>query len=88
MRRQSDYWSAWMAGWVTATRTLLSAQQRALEMFLPQQPPRQTPLEAVPPATAGDKPLTSRRRGRPPKAAEAAPKRRRGRPPKASRSRS
>jgi hypothetical protein len=82
MQKQSDYWSAWMAGWVSATKTILEAQQRALETFLP------LPHRAVGrslQATAGDKPaLAPRRRGRPAKAAGGAP-RRRGRPPKSAR---
>jgi hypothetical protein len=83
MQKQSDYWSAWMAGWVSATKTILAAQQRAFETFLP------LPYRAAGrslQATAGDKPaVASRRRGRPAKAAAGAP-RRRGRPPKSARS--
>lgn len=85
MRNQQDYWSAWMAGWVSATKTILEAQQRALESFLPlaRQPMRL--IEESQPSTAGDKPaMAPRRRGRPPKNPGAAP-RRRGRPPKSAR---
>jgi len=86
MRQQSDYWSAWMAGWVAATKTLLEAQQRALQMLLPQQG---AAFEAAQPETAGDKPpVTPRRRGRPPKTAAQTTPRRRGRSPKAKRTRS
>ena len=57
MRKQSDYWSAWMAGWASAARTIFQTQQRALEMLLPRRPP----LEIAHPATAGDKPAPRRR---------------------------
>jgi hypothetical protein len=78
-RKPSNYWSAWMAGWASAARTIFQTRQRALEMLLPRRPP----LEIAHPATAGDKPAP-RRRTRASNAA-AAPRRRR-RPPKASRS--
>jgi len=83
MRKQSDYWSAWMAGWASAARTIFEAQQRALEMLLPRRPP----LEIAHPATAGDKPVLPPRR-RPPKHAPGPVPRRRGRRSKTSRSRS
>jgi hypothetical protein len=86
MRNQSDYWSAWMAGWVSATKSILAAQQRALEAFLPL---ARRPLQSIEqslPATAGDKPaMPARRRGRPPKSAAGPTPPRRGRPPKAGR---
>jgi hypothetical protein len=83
MQKQPDYWSAWMAGWVSATKTILAAQQRALEMFLPR---RRRAAEPALSATAGDKPaVTPRRRGRPRQSAATAP-RRRGRPPKSTKS--
>ena len=83
MQKQSDYWSAWMAGWVSATKTILEAQQRALEAFLPLSRPQALHMSI--PATAGDKP-GPRRRGRPPKSATGGGQqtpRRRGRPRKA-----
>jgi hypothetical protein len=71
-----------MAGWVSATKTILEAQQRALQAFLP----GARRLEASLPATAGDKPVAApRRRGRPPKSAGAPGRSRRGRPPKSAR---
>jgi hypothetical protein len=71
-----------MAGWVSATKTMIEAQQRALQAFLP----TRHRLEEGLPATSGDKPgLASRRRGRPPKSAAGSSKRRRGRPPKSAR---
>jgi hypothetical protein len=71
-----------MAGWVSATKTMLEAQQRALQAFLPSA--RQ--LEASLPATSGDKPdRAPRRRGRPPKSAGETGRPRRGRPRKSSR---
>jgi hypothetical protein len=79
MRKQSNYWSAWMAAWASATRTIFETQQRTLEMLLPRRPP----LEIAQPATAGDKPIPPRR-GRARKHAGVAAPRRRGRPPKAS----
>lgn len=90
MQKQSDYWSAWMAGWVSAAKSIIEAQQRALEMFLPLS--RRRNGEWSLPATAGDKPLLpAGRRRRSPKsragAGQNAP-RRRGRPPKSARGKS
>jgi hypothetical protein len=87
MQNRSDYWTAWMAGWAAATKTIIEAQQRALSLLLPPQPaPRAAANFAE---TAGNKPSepTPRRRGRPRKSesAQAAAPRRRGRPPKAGR---
>jgi len=84
MQRQSNYWSAWMAGWVSATKTILEAQQRALESFLPASRRAMQQTEASLPATAGDKPAVARRRGRPAKGGAAT--RRRGRPRKSAKS--
>jgi hypothetical protein len=84
MQNQSNYWSAWMAGWVSATKMMLEAQQRTLEMFLPRsgRPGVERAFEMVEsamPATAGDKPAgrSGRRQG----SAQKTP-RRRGRPRK------
>jgi len=86
MSQHSDFWSAWMAGWVNATKTLLEAQQRALQMLMPHQ---SAPLEPAQPATAADKPqVAPPRRDRLPKSAAQPTPRRRGRPPKAKRTRS
>jgi hypothetical protein len=74
-----------MAGWVSATKTILEAQQRALQALLP----TARRLEEGLPATSGDKPgLAPRRRGRPAKSAGASGKRRRGRPKKSARAKS
>jgi hypothetical protein len=71
-----------MAGWVSATKTIVEAQQRALQAFLP----TARPLEEGLPATSGDKPsLAPRRRGRPPKSAGGTGRPRRGRPRKSTR---
>jgi hypothetical protein len=74
-----------MAGWVSATRTIIEAQQRALQAFLP----TARRLEEDLPATSGDKPgLAPRRRGRPPKSDKSASgtgRPRRGRPRKSPR---
>jgi len=71
-----------MAGWVSATKTIIEAQQRALQAFLP----TARRLEAGLPATSGDKPgLAPRRRGRPPKSAGGTGRPRRGRPRKSAR---
>jgi hypothetical protein len=87
MQNQSNYWSAWMAGWVSATKMILEAQQRTLEMFLPRAGRQGAErmfevFERAVPATAGDKPATrgtesgrseqrTRRRGRPRKSQSA-----------------
>jgi len=71
-----------MAGWANATKTILEAQQRALQALLPAARGRDASL----PATSGDKPgQAPRRRGRPPKSAGATGRPRRGRPPKSAR---
>jgi hypothetical protein len=88
MQNPANYWTAWMAGWVSATRAMLQMQQRAMEMMMPSRGPSPMPAgeweEAMTAATAGDKP---RRRGRPPKesAGANASRRRRGRPRKTNR---
>jgi hypothetical protein len=75
-----------MAGWVSATKSMLQMQQRAMEMMLPSRVYGRSPTgaweEAMTAATAGDKP---RRRGRPRKSESAGAntgRRRRGRPRK------
>ena len=86
MQNPTDYWTAWMAGWVSATKSMLQMQQRAMEMMLPLRGYGRAPSgaweEAMTAATAGDKP---RRRGRPRKSESAGAntgRRRRGRPRK------
>jgi hypothetical protein len=84
MQNPTDYWTAWMAGWVSATKSMLQMQQRAMEMMLPLRGYGRAPTggweEAMTAATAGDKPG---RRGRPRKSESAgAGRRRRGRPRK------
>ncbi|HEV2548185.1 MAG TPA: hypothetical protein VGU20_12675 [Stellaceae bacterium] len=86
MQNPTDYWTAWMAGWVSATRSMLQMQQRAMEMMLPSRSHGQASTgaweDAMTAATAGDKP---RRRGRPRKSESAGAntgRRRRGRPRK------
>lgn len=87
MQNQSNYWTAWMAGWVAATKTILAAQQRALDMLVPPNapiPPVSSRAAASVLETAADKPAP-RRRGRPPKqhtGAEQHTPRKRGRRPK------
>jgi len=89
MQNPTNYWTAWMAGWVSATRSMLQMQQRAMEMMLPSRdrgkPPSSEWEEAMTAATAGDKP---RRRGRPRKNESTGGntgRRRRGRPRKSQR---
>ena len=89
MQNPANYWTAWMAGWVSATRAMLQMQQRAMEMMMPSHGRNPMPgsewEEAMTAATAGDKP---RRRGRPRKAESTganAGRRGRGRPRKTNR---
>lgn len=90
MPKEADYWSAWLAGWMMASRTVLEAQRRMIELFLSSSRRREAEpaprmawrqVEAALPASAGDKPSPVRR-GRPPKQRTGAAPRRRGGPRK------